>query len=467
MTTIDRPVSDEARAEPGRTLAEPPPRTLGLVDQVALWGNLGISLLGPTAALFVLAPTGSPMSLQAAFTALVVGTLVGTLPVGLAALIGARTGQPAMVALRGLFGARLSYLPTVLNLLQCLGWAIFELVIIATAAEQLLPWKVRWLYIVLAGILTTLMALRPLGVVRTLRRYALVAVALSTVYFLVQFARHPLPELSHGSWSGFWLAVDAVVAVSISWVPLAADYTRHSRSGRSAFTGAYLGFTVAQAATYTLGLLAYSTILHADDASHTPLFSAFIALPLGWLPFAILVLRELDESFTNVYSTVVSVQNLRPLADRRLLAVTVGTLATLAALVLHVTDYQSFLYLIGSVFVPLSAVLVVDYFLLRGHERWNLTSAAPPRPWMLLPWLLGFCGYQLVNPGTVPGWSTAWTHLQTALSFVPSTWMSASLLSFLVAATATITIGMPLRLRNRDRTDVDDATRPLSEVDNR
>ena len=66
-----------------------------------------------------------------------------------------------------------------------------------------------------------------------------------------------------------------------------------------------------------------------------------------------------------------------------------------------------------------------------------------------------------------PGWSTAWTHLQTALSFVPSTWMSASLLSFLVAATATITIGMPLRLRNRDRTDVDDATRPLSEVDNR
>ena len=36
-----------------------------------------------------------------------------------------------MVMLRGLFGAKLSYLPTVLNLIQVLGWAVFELFIIA------------------------------------------------------------------------------------------------------------------------------------------------------------------------------------------------------------------------------------------------------------------------------------------------------------------------------------------------
>src|ERR1700709_1923336 len=111
--------------EPGLTLADPPPRTLGVWDQVALWGNLGVSLLGPTAALFVLAPTGAKMSLLAAFTAVVVGTVLGTLPVSLSALAGTQTGQPAMVLLRGLFGARLSYLPTVLNLLQCLGWGVF------------------------------------------------------------------------------------------------------------------------------------------------------------------------------------------------------------------------------------------------------------------------------------------------------------------------------------------------------
>ena len=434
-------VQAAAGTEPGRTLLDPQPRTLGFADQVALWGNLGVSLLGPTAALFVLAPTGTAMSLTAAFTAVVFGTLIGTLPVALSALAGAQTGSPAMVLLRGLFGGRVSFLPTALNLLQCVGWGIFELVVISTAAEQLLPWKVRWPYVLAAGVLTTLMALRPLGVVRTLRRYALVAVAASTVYFLIQFARHPLPGFSHGSWSGFWLAADAVIAVSISWVPLAADYTRHARSGSAAFTGTYVGYSVTQIAYYALGLLAFSTIVHGDDATHSPLFKAFIALPLGWLPFAVLVLRELDESFTNVYSTVVSVQNLRPLADRRVLAVLVGTLATLGGLALHIGDYQNFLYLIGSVFVPMSAVFAVEYFVLGGHRGWDTSAQAPARWTMLVPWLLGFCAYQLINPGGISWWSSAWAHVQSWLHFTPHAWMSASLISFLVAAAATALIG--------------------------
>ncbi len=147
MLITDQISTDES-AEPGLTLDDPPPRTLGSFDLVALWGNLGVSLLGPTAALFVLAPIGTPMSLLAAFVAVVIGTLIGTLPVALSALAGAQTGHPAMVLLRGLFGARVSYLPTVLNLLQCLGWGVFELVVISSAAEELLPWKVRWPYVV-------------------------------------------------------------------------------------------------------------------------------------------------------------------------------------------------------------------------------------------------------------------------------------------------------------------------------
>jgi purine-cytosine permease-like protein len=69
----------------------------------------------------------------------VVGTALGALLVSASALAGAQTGAPALVLLRGLFGARVSFLPTVLNLLQCLGWAVFELVVIAAAAEQLFP----------------------------------------------------------------------------------------------------------------------------------------------------------------------------------------------------------------------------------------------------------------------------------------------------------------------------------------
>jgi NCS1 family nucleobase:cation symporter-1 len=450
VTTTQKPAnaSSVPDSEPGRTLHDRQPRTLGSVDQIALWGNLGVSLLGPTAALFILAPTGTKMSLLAAFTAVAVGTVIGTLPVSLSALAGARTGQPAMVLLRGL-----SYLPTVLNLAQCLGWGIFEIVVISTASEQLLPWKVRWLYILVAGLLTTVMAIRPLGAVKTLRRYALVAVIAASGYFLVEFARQPLPALTQGSWSGFWLSVDAVVAVSISWVPLAADYTRHARSGKAAFVGSFLGYSLTQVAYYTLGLLAFSSIVTSDDATHAPLFKAFIALPLGWLPFSVLVLRELDESFANVYSTVVSVQNLKPLADRRVLAVAIGTIATVGALALNIDDYQNFLYLIGSVFVPLAAVLVVDFFVLgRGH-RWDTSDSAPARWIMVLPWALGFIAYQLINPGGIGWWVKFWGHVQSWIDFTPRSWMSASLAAFVVGGVLTFVIGHLQSWARQGRTD--------------
>jgi NCS1 family nucleobase:cation symporter-1 len=435
--------ADDPRSEPALTLHDPPPRTLGLLDQVALWGNLGLSLLGPLGALYVLAPTGvPPLSLAAAFTAVVIGTAIGAALLGLATVPGAQTGSPAMVLMRGLLGGRLSYLPTALNLAQCLGWAIFELVVISAGARALLPWDVQWPYVLAAGALTTLLALRPLGTVRLLRRYALVAVAISAIYLGVQLARHPLPALGDGSWSGFWLAADVVIAVAVSWVPLAADYSRHSRSARSSFLGSFTGFTITQVACYTLGLLAFSTIASADGDTQANLFSGFLAVPLGFLPFAVLVLRELDESFTNVYSTAVSVQNLRPLADRRVLAIGVGTLATAGALVLDVGAYQSFLYLLGSVFVPMFAVFAVEYFLLGGRQRWNTTDRAPGRPLMLLPWALGFISYQLVNPGTVSWWNEFWTSVARHIGFTPATWMSASLVSFLVATVVTGLLGV-------------------------
>jgi len=132
----------DRHSEVARNLAEPVPQALSALDQLGLWGNLGVSLLGFTGAIFVLQPGGAgtpKLSLAAGLTAIVLGTVLGTLPVALAGLPGTRTGAPAMVLLRGLFGARLSYLPTGLNILQCLGWGIFELVTIATVAHTVAP----------------------------------------------------------------------------------------------------------------------------------------------------------------------------------------------------------------------------------------------------------------------------------------------------------------------------------------
>ncbi|HUK69968.1 MAG TPA: cytosine permease [Streptosporangiaceae bacterium] len=441
-------VPGDRHSEVSRTLAEPVPQALSLLDQLGLWGNLGVSLLGFTGAIFVLQPGGAgtpELSLAAGLCAIVVGTLLGTLAVALSGLPGARTGAPAMVLLRGLFGAELSYLPTVLNILQCLGWGIFELVTIATAAHTVAPALPRWGYVLIAGTATALLTVRPLGAIRILRRYAATAVVIVLGYLFVALARHPLPAFTHGSWSGYWAATDTVVAVAISFAPLAADYTRHSRTGRAAFAGPLIGYSFSQILCYVIGLLALVTVARNPD----DIYGAFIALPLGTLGFAILAARELDQSFADVYSTAVSTQNLRPLWDRRVLAVTISAVTTVLALLLNIADYENFLVLLGSVFVPMFAVLIVDYFVL-SKGRWNLSADAPSRWVMLVPWAAGFITYQLINPGYISWWVSAWTWVARLIDFTPATWMSASILSFLVAAVTTLLAGSLTALLHRD-----------------
>ena len=445
-TVVDHP-SPIAPAEAPLRLDEPAPKVLGWLDQIGLWGNLGMSILGPVTAIAILQPYGLPaMSYLAAIVAIIVGTLIGTLLIAIAAVPGAETGAPSMVLLRGLFGARLSWVPTAVNVVQLVGWSVFEIVVIAAAAEQLLPWHAhRWPYVVAGGILTTVLAIRPLGWVRVLRRYAIAAVLISTTYLYVMLLRHPLPSLTHGSWAGFWPGADYAIAAAVSFAPMVSDYSRHSRTTRSAFGGAMIGYSITQAASYILGLVAIATVVRASQAADThAMFAAFIAVPVGWLAFGVLVARELDQSFADSYSTVVSAQNVLPRFDRRLLAVVVGGLATVLALALNINDYANFLALLGSVFVPLTAVLVVDYFG-AGRRRWDVSDGAPRRAVMLLPWLAGVVVYQLVNPGYVGWWVRAWTHVQHWLGFTPQTWMSASLLSFLAAAVFTL----PLTLRSR------------------
>jgi putative hydroxymethylpyrimidine transporter CytX len=435
----------ERSLEAPLTLDKPAPRALGIADQLGLWANLGVSLLGFTGALYVLIPSDRPMSLGAALLALVVGTVLGTLGVGAAAVPGARTGAPAMVLLRGLFGARASYLPTALNVVQLLGWTTFEIFTIALALHQLTPSVPQDWYVLAAGVLTTVLALRPLGWIRVLRRYVTVLVVVVLLYLFVQLLRHPLPSVTRGGFHDFWLGVDTVIAVAVSWVPVASDYTRHARTARGAFLTAFVGYSLTQIACYLLGLITLVTVAHSDADK---IFGSFIAVPLGAVAFAVLAVREVDQSFVDAYSTAVSVQNIRPRWDRRWLALAVGAVATVIGLALDIRAYENFLVLLGSVFVPLLGVLVVDYYVVR-RGRWDLSDSSRLRWATLAAWVLGFVAYQLVNPGYVQWWAGMWHHVDATLGFTPRSWMSASILSFVVAAAVALPLGLVAERRAR------------------
>ncbi|MCW2665379.1 MAG: permease for cytosine/purines uracil thiamine allantoin [Frankiales bacterium] len=442
---MSTPVLDaRASAEAPVTLAEPVTHDLGLRDVFGLWANLGISLLLPVAAAFVVL-AGRPLGTT--LLAVAVGALIGAVLLGLTAAPAARERVPAMVLLRGLLGRRASALPTGLNVLQCVGWATFEIVIIAEAASRALN-APRWPFVIAAGVLATAMALRPLGVVRVLARFAVWAALAAVVYLFVRVLREPLPRVEQGGAGSFWSAVDIVIALPVSWFPLAADYTRHARDPRTAFVGSAAGYGLATFVMFTLGVLALS----AYGTVGLDVIDALLAVPLGLLAVLVLVSVEVDEAFANIYSTAVSAQNVAPRLDRRMLAVVVGTVATVLALAVDVVSYEPFLFLLGAVFVPLAGVFLVAYYLVpRG--AWNTSDDAPARPALLLPWAAGFVAYQLTVPtfflGTGAGWTAWWGARQADLGISATNGLSASLVSLTVASLLTTAVLLPGALAKR------------------
>jgi putative hydroxymethylpyrimidine transporter CytX len=433
MTTTDARPS--ATTEAPLVLTTDAPRTLGFFDQFTLWGNLGISLFGPVTGALVAAYTGS---LVKGLIAVVVGCGIGALVLGGAAVFGSHTGAPAMASLRGLFGRRGSMAPTVLNIAQNIGWATMEIIVISQAAVAVTSERWRWLFVLIAGFLATAMAVRPLGSVKLLRKFMVWLVLIASVYLFIQVLSKPVQDMPQDGVFGFWPGVDLAAAGVVSFAPLAADYTRHSRTNKAAFAGSALGYGLAAILYYALGVIAVATL----QTNSTDVITALVTLPAGAIALFVLLVDEVDEAYANVYSTTMAAHNLIGQIDRRWISVAIGVLATVLALFVDLGNYTQFLYLIGSVFIPLFAVAIADFFVV-SKMRWDVSDTARFRWQPTLAWVFGFVAYQLVNPGTVEGWSPFWLELQQTLfnnQPVPA-WLGATYTSIVVSMIAAVLLG--------------------------
>jgi putative hydroxymethylpyrimidine transporter CytX len=410
-------------------------RVLGALDTGLLWGNLGVSLLVVVAGA-ALVPA---LSLPDALVAILLGCLLGNLMLAVAGAIGADARVPGMTLMRAPLGRRGSYLPTAINVLQGVGWTVFELLIIATAAaalsDELFGFRGQWLWTIAFGAVALVLALLgPIGFVRRfVRRFAVWAVPLAVLY-LTWWALDgaDLGALWDAPGEGgltVWQGADFVVGITVSWIPYAADYTRFSKTRRGALAGTGLGYLVPDAWLLALGVV---LVLSRDLTDPSALPDAVVAGGLAAIValFALLV-TETDEAFANSYSAAVSLQNLVPGAPQPLLIALVTATATAGALVVDLVSYQSFLFLLGSVFVPLFAVLLADWLAAGRHYSADDVFEAPTwRPGLIAAWIAGFSVYQWLNP-TGPVW---WTDAVARLE--PPDWALGSTVPSFVTAFA-------------------------------
>jgi len=351
-------------------------RTLGMWGTFVLWADLGISFLVMVVGMFLVPGLG----FSHALLAILVGAVIGNTLLGLGAVIGSATGLPTMVLLRAPLGIRGSYAPTVINVLQLIGWAALEVIVMAQAADMLatrflgLPGAYP-IWVVLFTALGTLMAISgPVAVTkRWLQKVAVWAVLASTLWLtyavLTQGDTSALSRPGTGEMP-FWLAVDLVVALPISWFPLVADYSRFSRSQPVAFWGTSLGYFVPHVWFYALGAALVLALGVQGDPSApiAPLLAAVAGLTAGGFALLVLLVDETDEAFANLYSSAVSVQNIVPTAGLRTIVLGISAIVLVIALAIPLAQYESFLLLIGSIFIPLFGVLAADYFVLRNRQ---------------------------------------------------------------------------------------------------
>jgi nucleobase:cation symporter-1, NCS1 family len=344
---------------------------------------------------------------------------------------------PGMVLLRAPLGRRGSYLPTALNVLQGVGWSIFELLVIATAAadlsNELFGFRAQRLWTVVFGALALVLALLgPIGFVRRfVRRISVWAVPIAIVYLtwwaLDGADLHALWNAPGDGGLTVWQGADVVVGITVSWIPYAADYTRFSTGRRGAFFGTGVGYFVPDVWLLALGVV---LVLSRGLTDPAQLPAAVVAGgAAATLALFALVVTETDEAFANVYSAAVSLQNLMPTASQPVLITVVTAVATAGALVVDLVSYQTFLLLLGSFFVPLFAVLLAHWLASGRHYSPDDVFEAPAwRPALLAAWIAGFAVYQWLYP-TGPSW---WTDAVSRLG-TPDWKIGATLPSFAVS----------------------------------
>lgn len=370
-------------------------------DHASLWFSLGVGLLVMQMGAYLL-PALSPVQ---ALMAITLGSLIGAALLGWVGKLGCDSGLSSAGLMHSVYGRHFARLPIVLNIIQLLGWGSFELVVMRDATVALgkqsgamtatyWPWLATlfWgsvILLLMSGSMVTLVR-------RIVSRVALPLVIASLLWLSWQFLAMAnaagfatlMSREGDGSMS-MLSAMDLVIAMPISWLPLVADYARHGKSGKSALTGAWTGFALANIWCYSLGVLVALTLPSED------LVTALLLAQGGLIALSLVLIDEVDNAYGDAYSAAMSAHSILPSWSIRRWGLLIAALCTALAMVLPMHSLEPFLLLLSSCFVPLFGVMLGR--LAFGANAVELMHGAPAVRWDAVAiWVAGIAFYHLL-----------------------------------------------------------------------
>ena len=326
----------------------------------------------------------APLGFTKGLLAILLGHIIGCAMLFFAGLIGGKVRKSAMETAKMSFGSKGALLFSVLNIVQLVGWTAIMIYDGALAVNGIFDIG-NWVWCIVIGaliILWIMIGIKNLGKVNTVAIGALFV--LTIILSFVIFGKGSTLNIG-GEGMTFGAAVELSVAMPLSWLPLISDYTRESKNPVKATAASAITYGVVSCWMYVIGMGAAIFTGESDIAQ------IMVRAGLGIAGLLIIVFSTVTTTFLDAYSAGVSSESLSKKLSGKWIAVAVTAIGTVGAIFLPLADITDFLYFIGSVFAPMIAIQIADFFILKQNRASSAFSVQN-----LIVWFIGFVIYRLL-----------------------------------------------------------------------
>lgn len=343
---------------------------MGGFNQFALWFGAAVSLAEIMTGSLI-----APLGLKQGIVVILVGHLIGTLILASVGIIGFKEKSPSLKSSRLSLGRYGSYIISVFNIIQLIGWTAIMLIqcsrSLQSITKNLFGFDNFIALVIVTGILVGIWAFNNHKGISLINNIAVVLLLLLCMVMLnaVLKGGGAVQEIASGI--TFGTALELSIIMPLSWLPLISDYTMLGKSKAESFWGSFGGYFLGSSFMYIIGLLS------AIYAGTPDPIGVMVGLNLGISAVFIVVFSTVTTTFLDVYSAVMSTSNISNIISRKNLIIIFTALGTLLAMFFPMEQYENFLYMIGSLFAPIFTIVLMDYFIYkenRSMDSFNITG---------------------------------------------------------------------------------------------
>ena len=349
-----------------------------LITNAMIWFGAGVSISEIlTGTYFASLGFGKGMA------AILIGHIIGCVLFCLAGIIGGKNGKSSMESAKMSFGGKGALIFPVLNIIQLAGWTSVMISSGAAAAENVYAIGMS-VWSIIIGVLVIVWLFVGAKNVNAVNTIALSLLFVLTIILSFVVFRGGVSALVSGEAITFGAAVEMAVAMPLSWLPLISDYTKEAEKPVKASVVSSVVYFIISCWMYVIGM---GMALFTNE---TDIAVIMVKAGLGIAGLIIVIFSTVTTTFLDVYSAGISSGSLSSKINQQAAAVIVCIIGTLLAIFTQTNYFESFLYFIGSVFAPMIAVQIVDWFIFK-----NDSSDKGVNIINLVVWAVGFVLYRI------------------------------------------------------------------------